>query len=441
MLLQSLNIAHRFPSIVWDTACLAVSSAANNENSDKQANTDYATIAASIGKMQKHGTKVSLPDINKSRYSFYPDIENNQILYGLKGITNVNDNVANVIRDNRPYTSFEDFYNRIYKTKLIQTSHMVQLIKAGCFDEFGDRVLTMRDFLIKEVNVKESLTFQNMKACLNYNIIPSDFQYQITLYDFYTNYLKKQIKKVNTTKPKDVHYHLPKYDEEFYLNNFTQETIVEANDESLIISDKALKKEYDKLMLPLKEWLATHEAATAFNNAQFRELWNKHAQGSISKWEMQSVSYYSSGHELAGVNSGMYNISNFFEIDTNPVVTSTYKRGGREYQNYEIFTLVGTVLDKNKNKHSFTLLTPTGVVTCKTYAGSFANYDKAITLPNGTKEKSWFSRGNLLMVRGFRRDDQFVLRTYNSQGYKPSTISLITNVNDDGTIELKSKRG
>ena len=36
---------------------------------------------------------------------------------------------------------------------------------------------------------------------------------------------------------------------------------------------------------------------------------------------------------------------------------------------------------------------------------------------DGTKkviEKSWFKRGTMLMITGFRRDDQFVAKTYAS---------------------------
>ena len=39
--------------------------------------------------------------------------------------------------------------------------------------------------------------------------------------------------------------------------------------------------------------------------------------------------------------------------------------------------------------------------------------------PDGTKkvvEKSWFKRGTMLMITGFRRDDQFVGKTYQSSG-------------------------
>lgn len=444
VLLQSLNIAHRFPSIVWDTACLAVSSASNNENSDKQGSTDYATIAASIGKMQKHGTVVSLPDINKSRYSFYPDIENNKILYGLKGIASVNDTVSSAIIQNRPYTSFKDFHERIYKTKLIQTSHMIKLIKAGCFDEFDNRVNIMRHFLASEVDKKEKLTMGNLKRCVEYDCIDHEqFKHQLEMYNFDQYY--KKLKKKTVTKPKDTLYYLPKIDTDFYFKHYSEDTIVDSEGDFYIVSHKLYDKEYKVHMEVLKEWLATSEAARQYNIAQFNELWNKHADGSVAKWEMQSVSYYASKHELEDVDRDMYGVSNFFELSPEPIVTSTRKTKNRTYENYEVFTLMGTVLDKNKDKHSFTLLTPEGVVTCKTYSGAFSNYDRTISrqLSNGKKEtleKSWFTRGNLLMVRGFRRDDQFVLRTYGSRDEKQSTISMITNVYEDGTLGIKSKR-
>lgn len=35
------------------------------------------------------GIKVSLVDINKSSYSFEPDVENNEILFGMKALSNI----------------------------------------------------------------------------------------------------------------------------------------------------------------------------------------------------------------------------------------------------------------------------------------------------------------------------------------------------------------
>ena len=101
------------------------------------------------------------------------------------------------------------------------------------------------------------------------------------------------------------------------------------------------------------------------------------------------------------------------------------------------------MLDKNKNKHSITLLTTDGVITVKYYSQSFAAYDKSIPYeePDGTKgtDESWFSRGNLLLLTGIRRDDTFFPKTYYDSIYRFHT-SLIREVAPTGMLVLENER-
>ena len=41
---------------------------------------------------------------------------------------------------------------------------------------------------------------------------------------------------------------------------------------------------------------------TKVNNILFDDVWKKYAEGNVSKWEMDSVSFYSHKHELDGVD-------------------------------------------------------------------------------------------------------------------------------------------
>lgn len=52
---------------------------------EKTKSTDYKKMATAIGNMQENGVKISLPDINKSSFSFKVDLEDEKILFGLKG--------------------------------------------------------------------------------------------------------------------------------------------------------------------------------------------------------------------------------------------------------------------------------------------------------------------------------------------------------------------
>ena len=60
--------------------------------------------------------------------------------------------------------------------------------------------------------------------------------------------------------------------------------------------------------------------------------------------------------------------------------------------------------------------------------------------PDGSKkvmEKGWFGRGNMLMITGFRRDDQFVGKTYKNTG--SHQLYKITQVNGN-EIKLQHER-
>ena len=98
----------------------------------KVKSTSYGKIASAIGKIKSSGVNVAPPDINKSSYTFSPDIENNTIRYGMSGITKVGEELVRTIMEGRPYKSVEDFLGRIK----INKPQMVNLIKSGAFDCF-----------------------------------------------------------------------------------------------------------------------------------------------------------------------------------------------------------------------------------------------------------------------------------------------------------------
>ena len=104
---------------------------------------------------------------------------------------------------------------------------------------------------------------------------------------------------------------------------------------------------------------------------------------------------------------------------------------------------MGTVLDRDRNKHLVTLITPTGVVNVKFYSGQFSFYDKTISenTSEGKKvvlEDGWFKRGNKLLVTGFRRGDQFKPKKYSNSIYK-HTVQMIERIEGDNLI-LRSER-
>lgn len=85
----------------------------------------------------QYNIKVVQPDINKSEYGFSCTPEENKILYGLSSIKGVGDKPIEAIIKNRPYTTLDDFYERVTKSNVNKTAGKA-LISVGAFDSLYD---------------------------------------------------------------------------------------------------------------------------------------------------------------------------------------------------------------------------------------------------------------------------------------------------------------
>jgi len=139
-----------------------------------------------------------------------------------------------------------------------------------------------------------------------------------------------------------------------------------------------------------------------------------------------------------------YDLADFDSLPEQPEIVESFKWKGRDFHKFGLSVLCGTVLDKNKNKHVVSILTTNGVVNLKLYGGAYSYYDKTISevQENGKKkvmEKSWFTRGNLVLVVGYRQDNLFIPKRYTNSVYQHS-IMLIKEVSDNGELELQTDR-
>ena len=105
--LQEMNLAHKYPKIFWNTACLTINAGADEDNENNKT-TNYGKIAKAISEIQKRGQKMALPNINKAKFGFSPDLETDEIIFSLKGMCGIGDNIAKAIIDYRPYASLDD---------------------------------------------------------------------------------------------------------------------------------------------------------------------------------------------------------------------------------------------------------------------------------------------------------------------------------------------
>lgn len=459
--IQTLMLANLYPSVYWNCACLITNSGGNEDAEDeedikaieeedieedetdtkkkKQRNTNYGKISTAIGQMTSAGITVSPPDINKSSFTFVPDAENNRIIYGIKGITRVGADVIADIMENRPFTGLQDFLCKVKVNK----PQMVNLIKSGAFDCFGDREDIMYEYIDSISDKKQRLTLQNMAMLIKYGLLPESLSFEVKVYNF-----NKYIKKCKI--PQFGAYELDEIADRFFCEHYDEDMAWYEEDSCgrpiKVISQTQWDGIYKKQMDPVRDYLKENkdEMLKQLNNQILLENWNKYCDGTISKWEMDSIGFYYHEHELANVDEYAYHICDFNELSTQPEIDRIIVMQGKEIPMYKLHCLAGTVVDKNKNKNSITLLTKYGVVNVKIYQAQYAKFDKQISEknPDGTKtvkEKSWFTRGTKLLVTGIRRDDTFQLKKYkNTPG---EVVQRIVGIDEeDGLLCLQSKR-
>lgn len=477
--LQELNLCYKYNPIYWYTANLIVDSGSVDEDGDNKT-TDYGKIAEAIGDIQRIGVKIELPTINETDFGFKPNERSNKIVAGLKNLNGIGDEVARIIISHRPYISMEDFYTRMILPQnnnpaLIKTAQMVKLIKAGCFTKLDNknRVETMEHFLKNYVMTSVTkMTMSQYNKIIEYDkkyhIIPESInlairhknfkEYVLDECFFQKNYIDSSKTKIPKCGYHDRFYILNDAAMGFFTTYYSEEPVVEIVGDNYVISEKKFKKENEVHIQKLKNWLENKETLILYNNCQFKELWNKHAKGSESTWEMDSLcAYVSTPHELAEIDIKKYGIKSFDELPEEPIpydyyirtitqmVNGVSEKVQKKFPKYTISRIAGTVLDADNTKHLVSVLSHDGkVVKIKMNKGQYLNYNRVISHidENGKKitdDDSWFKRGNLVFVHGYRQESIFRSYNYNDSIYL-HTVNLITNIKKDGSVEVQTER-
>jgi DNA polymerase-3 subunit alpha len=201
---------------------------------------------------------------------------------------------------------------------------------------------------------------------------------------------------------------------------------------------------YKKGMDAVRTWMkANHNIILdALNQSLLDDVAEKYTEGSISKWEMDSLNFYYHEHELASLKNIAYGIVEYTNLPDEPIIDREFTtKDGHEVVIYEINRIAGTVIDKDKNKGIVTLLTTSGVVTVKVWKSQFSIWDKQISAKDtdGTKhvlEKSWFSRGTKLIITGIKRDDTFIPKKYKNTEWP--LFEKIEEIDENGYITKSS---
>jgi DNA polymerase-3 subunit alpha len=308
-----------------------------------------------------------------------------------------------------------------------------------------DRKFVMTWYLWETCDKKKRLTLQNMPGLIKYGLLPRDTEEQVLAHRVYefNRYLKAMC------KPKGVKLGMYLLDERatsFIVENGWDAYLVPGDNGEIYLDEvKWDKKIYQSQMDVFRTWITNNkdQILTDLNTMIFQEDWNKYAKGTISSWEMEVLCFYYHEHELANTNNGLYGFVDFHSLPEDPVVDKTFVKNDKEIKIFKLYRICGTCIAKNKTKSTVTILTTSGVVNVKFRKEYFSLFDKQISEKgaDGVKhvvEKSWFNRGNMIVVTGMRSGDDFIAKKYASTG--GHQLYKIDKLHDDGTLTLKDSR-
>lgn len=426
--LQELNLYNHFPSIYWNTGCLIV-----NSGDEEGSSTDYSKMAVALGATINHGIKVELTDINESKANFRPNPDKDYISYGLRSLSGIGYDFIQTILSLRPFTSLEDFYERAKPNK----NQMLTLIKSGAFRKIDNenRKISLLKYAKLVTPKRKNLTIAQTGLLMQQGLLPESLNDEMALFEF-NRYVKSELKTSGEITVLDERA-------QNFLIRIGQETMINTLDSWVVVRTDEWKAYYDKRMDKVRAFLKENKAdlLEKIFDAETILLFEEYGgKESFAKWEMDSMNFYYTEHELAHMNFKKYGVVKFSD---QPRIARK-ENPNLKFSKNILCSIVGTIIGKNKVKGSLDLLTPEGsVVMVKMYKGEFSFWDKQISesVGGGKKrvvEKSFFERGNKLYLTGFRRDDQFVPKTYlNTPTPK---IGKIVEVEKDGSVKMIVER-
>lgn len=459
--LQEMNLAYKYPDIYWKTACLSVNAGALNEedyhnlvkdgiieisdDDDKRSQNkiQYGKVASAIANMRGQ-IQVDLPDINLSRMGFTPNAEENKILYGLKGIARLGEKVIQDIIFYRPYSSVEDFVNKMKDSeekKLVSKDRVVNLIKAGAFDKVEKKPRTeiLQNFIQLVSDQKVKLNLNNFLMLIRKNLVPSYLLEEKKCYNF-TKYIRKN-------RYKNEFYELDEIALDYFLERFDKSKIYIKSDfegEHKLISISWWDSVYNLFMNNVRKWIKDNqeELLKKLNQELFKEMYTKYARGNILDWELHALNFFYSGHPLEKVKLPVP-ITPLDQIEEGRV-EGYFMIQGKRIPKMTLYAIAGTVIDKDKMKSTVVLSTPDGVIDVKLYKQQFAKYahesnldeDDENYVPN---EENFLEKGTHLMIIGIKRGDMFMPKVYKRTGHE--AINKIILDDQGNFVEFKTKTG
>lgn len=408
ILMQELNLCHRFGTAYWKAACLTVDSGISD--TDKGKSVDYDKIAEAVGNMRND---ILAPNINQSKAGF--SVKDNKILYGLVGINGVNEKEAQEIINKRPFVSFDDFIERCE----VSNKAIISLIKCGAFDSIeADRKALAMKYTKHTTQLLKSLTTVQAQSIVDNGLLPQELQKYVEF-----NFIRKEVLAKNNlfkmiNKTNGYYYLSEEALNKVKLLGFNIEFTF--NDDGRMIVEKTkLQNTFKKQTEPLNAFLKSEEALVTYNRMLLNKEWIKKFFGDLLDWEMDSIrTYIGTEHGMDKYDLSYLPIKNFSELDEGKKIDD-FK--------YELQLIAGTVISSDKDKHTLGILTKDGVVKIKMSKQAFAQYNQIDSVKEGKAKTilsdTWFKAGTHLIIQGFKQGEIFM-----AKGYKSSTYPIFIKV-------------
>ena len=455
--LQEMNLNYHYDPIYWACGCLNVNANAVNdsdyefliesdiiemeeetEEESKSGKVAYDKVAEAISKFDMY--EIIAPDINNARMGFIPKVYDNKIMFGLKGISKIGDDLVLNIINHRPYSSLNDFVEKMVEDgkKLISKDRVVNLIKAGCFDaiESKPREQIMKEFIENLVPKKSTVNLRNVQMLIRYNLFPEELKFEKGIFIVH-NEIKKTLGEVVSKyycldSDNDIIYN-------WYLTNFNEEPL--NMNGHWVISEIDWERIYKNAQDKARVWIKNNvnTLIEAIHDIELKEEMDKYAEGDILQWELDSLNFYHSGHPLADVTfPPTFNIAKIADLKENDF-DGYFNIKGNVIPKMNLKHIIGTVLVANKKSNIVVLSCPDGVIRVKCYKPQYAKYDKVVEDEyEDIIQESFFEKGTHLCVSGFLRDNMFIPKVY-GKGSDPITRLIFNEDNMNQCIGLEEK--
>lgn len=200
-----------------------------------------AKISAIINDCHRMGIKVLPPQINKSKLSFTPDSEKNEILFGWNAVKGLGETTIIKIIEGQPYSSFKDYLNKIQ-----DKTATIALIKAGAFPS-GNKMQLMQKYaksLYEFKEYKPVATYPTKaKLLLEWDIDVDEFKIDKKVNKEAVLALYNQKKKEKFDKEQNLQYQ--KHMTSFHNQYAQDEFLWEFQSLSMFLTHNPLQEAYD----------------------------------------------------------------------------------------------------------------------------------------------------------------------------------------------------